>query len=579
MTALLAGTPILLVLVLMVGRRWPASRAGVVGASLALVIGIVAFGFGRDTPPDTTTIGAFTGTFGEALFTSATILWIVLPALAIHHLQVGTGATDRLRIALAGLAADPRLLALLIGWFFALFVEGAAGFGASVALAAPFLVGMGYKPLDAVVVAMLGHAIGVSFGAIGTPIVPQVAATDLTGLEIAGATADLHLVTGWGLLIVMVLVASRAMGTPARGAIWGWAALAGIAFLGPFWLIATFIGPELPTLGGSLIGAGIFVVALRLAGKGDPSTGTAPVPPPGNDAAPTTDVGTLPPGTSRSEARGGDEGRRTDDDREQRRTGDAHAPGAGATEDPTGPTTSSHTSEVEVQPTGAELLRAGAPYLVLIALVLATRLIPAVGETLGALELAWSLPGGFQGSFAPLTHPGTLLVVSFLGGAALQRVGTPALRTALTTTLAQLGGVTIALVAMLSLARIMVHSGMTEALAEAAAAATGGAWPLFAPMVGVLGTFVTGSATASNVRFTDLQVATAEALDLPLLPMQGAQGYGAAVGNIVCPHNIVAAGATVGLTGGEGDVLRRTLLPAVLYALAGGALLLLVVLA
>jgi lactate permease len=72
------------------------------------------------------------------------------------------------------------------------------------------------------------------------------------------------------------------------------------------------------------------------------------------------------------------------------------------------------------------------------------------------------------------------------------------------------------------------------------------------------------------VLFTDLQAATAEALDLDLLPMVGAQGYGAAVGNIVCPHNIVAAGATVGLTGGEGDVLRRTLAPAFGYAVAGG---------
>jgi lactate permease len=560
-TALLAATPILVVLGLMVGRRWPASRAGIVGASLALLIGIVAFGFTRDTPAGTTAVGALSGTFGEALFTSATILWIVFPALAIHHLQVGTGATDRLRVALAGLAADPRLLALLIGWFFALFVEGAAGFGASVALAAPFLVGMGYKPLDAVVVAMLGHAIGVSFGAIGTPVVPQVAATGLTGLEIAGSTADLHLITGWGLLIAMVLVASKAMGQPARGGIWGWAALAGVAFLAPFWLIATFIGPELPTLGGALIGAGIFVVGLRLAGKGEQQVEAAAPDSAGSDTL-SSEVGTLPTGSGRS------------DERETER--DATATGA-ASDQPSRagrPTESDH----DAPPSAGELVRAGAPYLVLIALVLVTRLIPAVAEGLGTIEVAWSLPGGFQGAFAPLTHPGTLLVASFLLGAALQRVGVPALRTALGTTLGQLGGVTIALVAMLSLARIMVHSGMTEALAEAAAAAAGGAWPVLAPMVGVLGTFVTGSATASNVLFTDLQVATAEALDLPLLPMQGAQGYGAAVGNIVCPHNIVAAGATVGLTGGEGDVLRRTLIPAVLYALAGGLVLLVVVL-
>jgi lactate permease len=563
-TALLAGAPILVVLALMVGRRWPASRAGIVGASLALVIGVVAFGFGRDTPAGTTTAGAFGGTFGEALFTSATILWIVLPALAIHHLQVGTGATDRLRIALAGLAADPRLLALLIGWFFALFVEGAAGFGASVALAAPFLVGMGYRPLDAVVVAMLGHAVGVSFGAIGTPIVPQVAATGLSGLEIAGATADLHLVTGWGLLIAMVLVASRAMDLPARGAIWGWAALAGIAFLAPFWLIATFVGPELPTLGGALIGAGIFVVVLRLRGQGEPAASSPGSRREAGLDAPRTELGTLPGGADPTDAPDGPRHRPATD-----RGSGSH----GAVDD--SPATG-HTPEAP--PTAGELLRAGAPYLVLIALVLVTRLIPAVSDTLGAVEFAWTLPGGFQGAFAPLTHPGTLLVVSFLGGAALQQVGAPAVRTALRTTLGQLGGVTIALVAMLSLARIMVHSGMTEALAEAAAGAAGGAWPMLAPMVGVLGTFVTGSATASNVLFTDLQVATADALELPLLPMQGAQGYGAAVGNIICPHNIVAAGATVGLTGGEGDVLRRTLLPAVLYALAGGVLLLLVVL-
>ena len=504
MTTAFASAPILVVLVLMVWRRWPASKAGIVGASLALVIAIVAFGFARVTPAEATTVGAFVGTFGEALFTSATILWIVLPALAIHHLQLATGSTDRLRIALERLAGDPRLLALLIGWFFALFVEGAAGFGASVALAAPFLVGIGYRPLDAVVVAMLGHAIGVSFGAVGTPIVPQAAATGLTGLEIAGATAGLHLVVGWTLLIATVVVASRAMDRSLTGPIWGWTALAGVAFLLPFWLIATFVGPELPTLGGSLIGAGIFVAALRLFGGGSGSE-----------------------------------------------------PGSATSETP---------------PTRGELLQAGAPYLVLVLLVLVTRLVPFVREPLGAVEVVWTVPGGFEGSFAPLTHPGTLLVVSFLVGALVQQVSRPAVGKALDTTLGQLAGVAVALVAMLSLARIMVHSGMTATLAEAAAGTAGGVWPVLAPLVGVLGTFVTGSATASNVLFTDLQAATADALDLPLSPMLGAQGYGAAVGNIVCPHNIVAAGATVGLTGAEGDVLRRTLAPALAYAVLGGLL-------
>jgi lactate permease len=548
--AWLAALPIVLVLVLMVGRRWPASRAGVAGAVLALVVAVVAFGFGQGTPPGATLGGTLAGTIGEAAFISVTILWIVLPALAIHHLQVATGATEQLRVALGGLAADPRLLALLIGWFFALFVEGAAGFGASVALAAPFLVGVGYRPLEAVVVAMLGHAIGVSFGAIGTPIVPQVAATGLSGLEIGGATASLHLVTGWGLLAVMVVVASRAVGRPAKGAIWAWAALAGAAFLVPYWLIATLVGPELPTLAGAVIGAGLFVLALRTAGR--------------RWARPPTPIG-IDPGlaTPPIERRVTPEAGRTRVAPDP--AGDPHPRGlAGSPSEPP--------SE---PPDAAALLRAGAPYLVLIVLVLVTRLVPAVRDPLASVQVVWSLPGGFAGSFAPLIHPGTLLAVSFLGGALLQRVGWRVAQRAVGTAVRQLGGVTIALVSMLSLARIMVHAGMTASLAEAAATTTGGAWPVLAPLVGVLGTFVTGSATASNVLFTDLQVATATTLELPLTPMVGAQGYGAAVGNIVCPHNIVAAGATVGLTGSEGDVLRRTLAPAVGYAVAGGLLVLL----
>ncbi|GGI07049.1 L-lactate permease [Egicoccus halophilus] len=542
MAALLAGIPILVVLVLMVGRRWAASRAGLVGAALALLIAVTAFDFGRGTPADAPGAGAFVGTFSEALFTSATILWIVIPALAIHHLQVGTGATDTLRRALGGLAADPRLFALLIGWFFALFVEGAAGFGASVALAAPFLVGVGYRALDAVLVAMLGHAIGVSFGAIGTPIVPQTAATGLPGLEIAGATAQLHLLAGWVLLVVMMVVASKAVGQPARGAIWGWTALAGAAFLVPYWAIATYVGPELPTLGGSLIGIAVFVAALKLAGRRRVRTNDASVvPPPVASPAPPI---------------------------ERPRRGDHEAPEL-APERPGG------TATVENAPGAGELLRAAAPYLALIVLVLLTRLVPPIRDPLRAIELAWSLPGGFTGSFRPLAHPGTLLALSFVGAALLTRAAPVAVRGALRTTFAQLGGVTVALVAMLSLARTMVHGGMTQSLAEAAAAAAGGAWPVLAPFVGVLGTFVTGSATASNVLFTDLQAATAEALELPLTPMVAAQGYGSAVGNIVCPHNIVAAGATVGLTGAEGDVLRRTMAPALGYALVGGFLLLL----
>ena len=122
------------------------------------------------------------------------------------------------------------------------------------------------------------------------------------------------------------------------------------------------------------------------------------------------------------------------------------------------------------------------------------------------------------------------------------------------------------------LARVMVHAGMIELLAEAAATGAGPAWPVIAPLVGALGTFITGSATASNILFTDLQAATAGNLSLPVPPPLGAQGFGAAVGNMICPHNVVAAGATVAIGGREGDVPRRTLWVALASVALGGLL-------
>jgi lactate permease len=537
--ALLAALPILLVLVLMLGLGWPASRAGIAGAALALVVAIVGFGFGTDVLSEVGLAGGLAGVVAEAGFTSLTILWIILPALAIYHLQVATGGTDVLRVALGRLSGDPRILALLIAWFFTLFMEGGAGFGSPVALAAPFLVGVGYTPLVAVVIAMIGNGVGVSFGAIGTPIVPMVAATDFGALELSAASAVYHLAFGLVPLVVMMFIASRGTGTRMTGAIWGWTLFAGVAFLVPMWAIATFVGPELPTLGGALFGMAVFVGVLVLVrrpeeGKGAdvPGTATEPGGAPGMD--PAAETTTALPADEPEGLAGVDTG-------------------------------------------AAALLRAGAPYLILIGLVLLTRLVPAVADTLDAAVLSWTLDGGFTGNISLLTHPGTLLAVSFLLGAAVQRVSVDMLVAAISTTLRQLVPVTIALVAMLLLARLMVRSGMTEALATAAADSTASAWPVLAPLVGVLGTFVTGSGTASNVLFTDLQVATAEKLGYEVLPLLGAQNFGASVGNPIAPHNIVAGGATVGLTGGEADVMRRTIGITLAYAVLGGLLALLLV--
>ena len=471
MNAILAASPILVVLFLMLGFRVSAASAGSSGLLLALYL--------ASTRPEALQGWAFLGPFVESAFLTATILWILLPALAIYHLQAATGAIDVLRDALSRLTADRMLLAILIGWFFALFLEGVAGFGTPIALAAPLLVGIGFAPVQAVAIALIGHAGGVAFGAVGTPVLAQTELTGVGAEAIARWTGPLNALLA-ATMIGFVVQAARPGDGGGRAA-WMWPALATLLYAAPMAAMAAFVGPELPTIGGALIGVAAFAVAVRLREGG---TGTV-------------------------------------------------AFGA--------------------------LGKAAAPYLAVIAFILVTRLVPMLRENLEVVMLEWTWLDGFTGSFRPLFHPGTMLFAGLLVGAIIQQARFGEIGAALGAAAKRLILVALALFFMLSLARVMLHAGMIDTLAVAAGTTTGPAWPLIAPAVGVLGSFVTGSATASNVLFTNLQATTAAELGLPAVEMMAAQGVGAAVGNILSPLNVIAGAATVGLVGREGSIMRLTL--------------------
>lgn len=476
MPALLASLPLLVVLLAMAGLQWRAASAGAVGIVVALVVIWAAEGVRGSL---------LAGVALEAASSTATILWIILPALVIFELQSRIGALDRMRQALAQISDDRAVQALLIAWFFGLFMEGAAGFGTPVALAAPLLVGLGFPPVRAVALALLGHAGGVSFGAVGTPALAQIELLSLPAQTLASWTMALHAMPMAVLaLAVMRLASEKAL---TRRQI-GLACLAALCFVLPATLLAWLAGPELPTLGGALIGGAAFAALVRKRSN-----------------------------------RAGAKWRLAD----------------------------------------------VMPYLLILALVLATRLIAPVQQALSALTIGWSW-GPYSGGIAPFYHPGTLLIVGLvLATIATQRSAT--LVPATGAALRRLAPVAAALLIMLTLARLMVHGGLIAQAAEAAATA-GAFWPLFAPLVGALGTFVSGSATASNILFTEFQAATARALDLSLLPMTAAQGVGAAIGNAIAPHNIIAGTATVGLTGRDGEVLARTLPPVLVYTASAGVI-------
>ncbi len=504
MPALLAAAPLALIIALMLGLRWSASRAGVAGLAVALAVAYLGFGYGDVVAGGIGRLRAGAFAFGEAGFTAAAILWIIFPALCVYEIQKRSGAFDVIRAGLASVSTDRRVQVLLIAWFFALFMEGAAGFGTPVALAAPLLVSLGFTPLKAVTLALIGHAAGVSFGAVGTPIVAQADLTGASAQAIAQWTGLMHLLVGAVLVVLLMRVADDGRFVIRDSVL---AALAAICFLAPAALIAWTVGPELPTFAGAVIGALIFVFAIKRLGLER------------EDEADTSDADDGEPLSER--------------------------PGATA------------------------LLHAAAPYLVIVALILVSRMIPPLAMTLRDYSIAWSLPGGFSGRFEYLYHPGTMLMTGFILGALVQGRSLRDLLGAAGAAAGRLAPVVIALFAMLAISRLMVHAGMIDTLAETAAGA-GRFWPLLAPGVGALGTFVTGSATASNILLSEFQMASARSLDLPLVIMLAAQSFGAAVGNMACPHNIIAGGATVGLRGREGDVLRTTLPPTLIYALLGG---------
>jgi len=494
-----AALPILLILFLMTIRGWAAATAAFAGLACAVPVAIVVFGFGGAGDG----LLASAGVAMEAGHTAAAILWIIFPALCIFELLSRHGAFDVLRQALGRLTEDPRLLAILVAWFFALFLEGSAGFGTPVALAAPLLVSLGFSAVRAVTIVLIGHATGVSFGAIGTPVFAQAALTGLAPVELAAQTALLHLVLCTALVGAVYWLAVPA--GAGRDSAWrrAWVVpLAALCFALPFFVLAVRVGPEVPTLLGALIGGAAFAAVLWA---------TRPA------AVPDTD---------------------TD---------------AGA---------------IDVSGLGRLLL----PYGLLIVLILATRLIGPVQSVLQGVVWSWSMGEVYGGLFQPLYHPGTLLFISFAVGGMLMGDRPGDLVASGRQAALRLLPVVVALVGMLAVARLMVHAGMVDSLAAAVASAGGDGWPVLAPMIGVLGTFVTGSATASNILFTDFQAETAELLGLPLLLMVAAQCFGAAVGNMVCPHNVIAGAATVGLAHREGEVLRRTVLIGIGYGAAGGVL-------
>jgi lactate permease len=543
--ALVALLPIVVVAVFLVVLRQPASRA----MPLAY-LSCVALAAGIWQVPTVQILAAT----ANGLVVTATMLYIIFGALLLLNTLQESGALRTIRRGFTDITPDRRVQVIIIAWLFGSFMEGAAGFGTPAAVTVPLLVGLGFPGLAAATAGMIIQSTPVSFGAVGLPILlgvhtglsadPNIQQFAAQGgyawseflAHIAVKVATLHVIAGTLVPLIVITVMTRFFGANRSAAeglrLWKFALFAAVSMTAPYLAAAYLLGPEFPSLLGSLIGLFVVVSAARrgfLMPRGDQVWEFGP-----RSSWPETWTGVL-------DVR--DVGHRTG------------TMGMG---------------------------KAWAPYVVVAVLLLATRMsaLP-FGRWLQAWTITW--PNIFatqiSASAQPLYLPGTIFIVASLAAFMMHRLDVQAYRHSWRASLRITAAASVALVFTVPMVQVFINTDggaagyerMPIALANGAAALVGSAWPLFAPFIGGLGAAVAGSNTVSNMMFSLFQFDVGQRIGVDPTWIVALQAVGGAAGNMICVHNVVAACAVVGLLGREGFVLRLTLLPFVYYALLSGA--------
>jgi lactate permease len=441
------------------------------------------------------------------------------------------------------ISPDRRVQAIIIAFFFGAFIEGSAGFGTPAAVAAPLLVAVGFPAMAAVMVTLIIQSTPVSFGAVGTPILIGVNAglsgqAEVTSYltahsidfpaylhAIGGKVAIIHGITGTLIPLILVLMMSRFFGQKRNWtdglSILPFALFSGLCFTIPYTLTGVFLGPEFPTLVGSLIGL-IFVIPAAKSGFLIPK-----------------DIWDFPlQKTWPSEWEG------------QKFATDTNVP------------------------IKTDIFRAWLPYILVAIFLLVSRLWPWLMNVLASFTLSWRQIFGtpIDTSFQPVFLPGFLFLIVSILTIFVQQISKKQTKKAVKRSLRMLIAPTIALAFAVPMVKVFINSGipggldkMPVVLASGASALVGKAWVGLAAVIGSLGAFIAGSNTFSNMMFSLFQFATAIKTGVVPGVIVALQAVGGAAGNMICVHNVVAASAVVGLIGKEGHLIRKTLIPMVYY--------------
>ena len=549
MFAIIAFIPIIFTVVVMAGLNWPAKRALPVAWAITFVICATIW----KMPLITVVAHTISG-----MLTSLDTICVILGAILIMNTMKQSGAMNAINQMFTSISDDPRIQMVIIGFMFGAFIEGAAGFGTPAALAAPLLISVGFPPLCAAMVALILNSTPVAYGAVGTPTTTAANMVQDQVMKYLGAGADFEpyklALTKWAaipsaiicpiIIFVAMCMMCKLFGkeksiAPAFACI-PYILVCAVAFDIPFIICAMALGPEFPSLIAGLVG---LVVSIVLAQKGI--------------FVPKTKF-EFPDRGSWAE----------------------YWKSTQAVQDD---------SAGEAAPASMSPVKAWAPYII-VALILVVTRIPAFG--IKAIMNVATLPFGItiprilgvdvNYSIKWAWNPGIVpFVIVALITIALHGMKGDQVKAAWKETGSMLAGAAIALVFGIAMVQLFRNSGipadegaelmyynktMLRVMAEGMAGLFGNAYIIVSPLIGVIGAFISGSATVSNTLFSSLQFDTAVLLHLPTMLVVAMQICGGAMGNMVCVNNIVSACATCGTVGAEGRLIRSNIIPCLIYA-------------
>ena len=535
LSAFIAALPIFVFLLLLGVLRKPAWMAGLVGlaAAFALAVG----GYGMPVRP-AVSAAAYGAAFG--LFP---ISWIIFWAIALFRVTTESGKFEIIRGSIGRLTPDPRLQALLIAFAFGAFLEGAAGFGTPVAIAATMLSGLGFSAFSASALCLLANTAPVAFGAIGIPVITLAGITALPLDKLSGAVG--MLCSPVALFIPLYLIVVMAGFRALKGIVLP-TLVAGASFAVVQYLISTYMGPQLSALLAAIISMLSLILILRLP-RYRLKDGEATL-----SAVPGADLRTVgTDGSSKASQKA------------------ALSPA--------------------IEYSAREVVVAWMPYIFLVGCVILWGVAP-IQHALNRATLSFNWPGlhdlvqrmppvsktpsPYHAPFAfnYLSAAGTACMAATVLSALYLRLSPAGFLRTLGRTAKQLA-VAIATVALvLAVGFLMNYCGATATLGLAFAS-TGRLFPFFSPLLGVLGVFLTGSDTSSNALFGNLQVVTAGRLALDPVLMAAANAAGGVMGKMISLQSIAVAAAATGLSDhDQGRLFRFTLKHSLFLAFVIGCL-------